>query len=254
VRPLPEDVGSASASRVYAGPFTFGVWTDVKRIIIQAEGIKTVTTLLDCFDVYNRRIFPLQAVMAVAAIALMVLLFLLPGMTPTILIRAFLGLTFGWVAVACLFLVGDMRSKFPFAAFATAAGYIPLAVIFIADIFSAPAAYQIPGAGWRLYASVFVMVWGILLYPLTGYAIGHRYPRLPLFGAMPCPTNIFAIGFLTAFASNQLEAIALFILSWMAVIGAVKAAFLGYSGERIREDIAMLVSGLYGFIIGLAMI
>jgi hypothetical protein len=99
-----------------------------------------------------------------------------------------------------------------------------------------------------------MMAWGIVLYPLTGYLLGYRYPRLPLFGAMPCPTNIFALGLLTAFASTQLEMIALFVLSSMAVIGGVKAVFIGYDGERIYEDLALLLSGIFGFVIGLVVL
>jgi hypothetical protein len=37
----------------------------------------------------------------------------------------------------------------------------------------------------------------------------------------------------------------------MAIVGAVKAAILGYDGERIVEDFAFLVSGIYGLFIGL---
>jgi hypothetical protein len=40
----------------------------------------------------------------------------------------------------------------------------------------------------------------------------------------------------------------------MAVIGSVKAAIIGYDGERIYEDIALLVSGLYGLMIGLVVL
>lgn len=208
-------------------------------------------TLLDYFESYNKKIFPLQVVMAVLAIGLISLLFLLPGITTTILVNAFLGITFGWIGVAFLFLMGDMRQRIPFASYATAATYLPLAVIFIINIFSKQAAYKIPQAGWRLDVSLFTMFWGIFLYPLSGNLIGHQYPRLPLFGAMPCPTNIFAIGVLTIFASNPLEITALFILSSMAVVGAVKAAILGYDGERICEDFALLAGGIYGLLIGL---
>jgi hypothetical protein len=213
-----------------------------------------MNTLLDYFESYNKRIFPLQIVTAVLAIGLVGLLFWLPSVTTTILVNAFLGITFGWIGVAFLFLVGDIRKRIPFASYATAAAYLPLAIIFIIDIFSKQATYIIPQLGWRLYGSLFVMFWGIILYPLSGYLIGHRYPRLPLFGAMPCPTNIFAIGMLTAFASNSLEIIALFILSSMAVVGAVKAAILGYDGERIREDFALLAGGVYGLLIGLTVL
>jgi hypothetical protein len=192
--------------------------------------------------------------MPVIAIGLVSLLFFFPGVTTTMLFKAFLSITFGWIGVACLFLMGDMRKRIPFVSFATAATYLPLVVIFIIDIFSKQAAYKIPQPGWRFYVSLFLMFWGIILYPLSGYMIGHRYPRVPLFGGMPCPTNIFTIGILTAFASNQLEITALFILSSMAVIGSVKAAIVGYNGERIYEDIALLVSGLYGLMIGLVVV
>jgi hypothetical protein len=215
------------------------------------EAVKEMNTLRDTFESYNQRIFPLQILMAVVAILLVGLLFILPGATTTLLLRAFLSITFGWIGVAWLFLVGDMRKRWPFVSFSTALAYFPLAVIFILDIFSKKTAYEIPFPGWRLYASLFLMAWGIILYPLTGYLLGHRYPRIPLFGAMPCPTNIFALGLLTAFASTQLEMIALFILSSMAVVGGVKAALIGYDGEWIYEDIALLVSGLYGLMIGL---
>ncbi len=142
----------------------------------------------------------------------------------------------------------------PFVSFATAVTYLPLAIIFIMDILSKQAAYKVPQPGLRLNVSLFIMFWGIILYPLSGYMIGHQYPRVPLFGAMPCPTNIFTIGILTAFASNQLEMIALFILSSMAVVGGVKAALIGYDGEWIYEDIALLLSGIFGFVIGLVVL
>jgi hypothetical protein len=215
------------------------------------ESDEKMNTLLGYFESYNKRIFPLQIVMAVIAIGLVGSVFFVPGVTTTILLNAFLSITFGWIGVAFLFLMGDMKQRIPFVPYATAATYLPLVVIFIIDIFSKQAAYKIPLPGWRLDVSLFIMFWGIILYPLSGYVIGHRYPRVPLFGAMPCPTNIFTIGMLTAFASNSLEITALFILSSMAIIGAVKAAILGYDGERIREDFALLVSGLYGLMIGL---
>jgi hypothetical protein len=41
------------------------------------KGIKKMNTLLDYFESYNKRIFPLQVVMAVVAIGLVGLLFFL---------------------------------------------------------------------------------------------------------------------------------------------------------------------------------
>jgi hypothetical protein len=217
------------------------------------EAVKEMNTLRDYFAAYNQKIFPLQILMAVVATLLVGLVLILPGATTTLLLKAFLSVTFGWIGMAFLFLMGDVRKRWPFVSFATAVAYFPLAVIFILDMFS-KTAYEIPFPGWRLYASLFVMAWGIILYPVTGYLLGHHCPRIPLFGAMPCPTNIFALGLLTAFASTRLEMIALYIVSSMAVIGGVKAAFIGYGGQRIREDIALLSSGIFGFVIGLVVL
>jgi hypothetical protein len=38
------------------------------------------------------------------------------------------------------------------------------------------------------------------------------------------------------------------------VIGGVKAAIIGYDGERIHEDLALLLSGIFGFVIGLVVL
>jgi hypothetical protein len=216
--------------------------------------MKEMNTLLDHVGPYNERIFPIQVVTAAVAIILVALLFILPGVATTILLKTYLSIIFGWIGVALLFLMGDLRKRMPFIPFATAAAYFPLAIIFILDIFSMQTAYEISRPDWRLYVSLFMMVWGVIIYPVTGYLIGHRYPRVPLFGAMPCPTNIFTIGVLTAFASSQLEMIALFILSSMAVIAAIRAAVIGFDGERIYEDLALLASGIYGFVMGLVVL
>ncbi len=213
-----------------------------------------MSTLLDYFESYNKRIFPLQAITAVVAITLAALLFILPGIATTVLLKAYLSVIFIWIGAAFLFLMGDLRKRMPFVSFATAAAYFPLAIIFILDIFSMQTAYRVSQPGWRLYVSLFMMAWGVIIYPLTGYTVGHRYPRVPLFGAMPCPTNIFTIGLLTAFASTQLDTIALYILSSMAITAAVRAALVGFDGERIYEDLALLASGVYGFVIALVVL
>jgi hypothetical protein len=78
-----------------------------------------MNTLRDTFESYNQRIFPLQVLMAVVATLLVGLLFLSPGATTTLLLKAFLSVTFGWIGVACLFLMGDMRKRWPFVSFLT---------------------------------------------------------------------------------------------------------------------------------------
>jgi hypothetical protein len=51
---------------------------------------------------------------------------------------------------------------------------------------------------------------------------------------------------------NPYETKALCIPALTALVASVKAAFVGFDGERIPEDIALPASGLYGLGIGLA--
>jgi hypothetical protein len=62
-----------------------------------------MNTLLDYFASYNKRIFPLQVAMAILAIGVVGLMFILPSMTTTILLNVFLCVTFVWIGVAFLF-------------------------------------------------------------------------------------------------------------------------------------------------------
>lgn len=39
-------------------------------------------------------------------------------------------------------------------------------------------------------------VFALAVYPLWGWAAGHVYPAVPVFGVAPCPTAIFTIGLL----------------------------------------------------------
>ena len=44
-----------------------------------------------------------------------------------------------------------------------------------------------------LLESAAILSYALLLYPMLGFALGHRYPSMPTFGA-PCPTTIFTFG------------------------------------------------------------
>jgi hypothetical protein len=44
-------------------------------------------------------------------------------------------------------------------------------------------------------AGALIMVFALAVYPVLGYALGHRYPETPTFGA-PCPVTIFTFGLL----------------------------------------------------------
>jgi len=203
-------------------------------------------TLLDYFAPYNKKIFPMQVITLIVAIVFVFLVFILPGATPTLLMRLYLSFTFGWIGLAYPFMMGDMKKTLPFTAIATGITCLAVAILFLVDAFNTKRVYEFAPVSWQLYLSLLLMVWGWILYPLSSLLVGHRYPRVPLYGVVLCPTTIFAIGFLTAVTPNQPEMITLIILSVTAVVAAARAAIKGYDGERVYEDFALLASGICG--------
>ena len=74
------------------------------------------------------------------------------------------------------------------------------------------------------------ITYAMLVYPLLGMALGHGYPRAPMFGPCPRPTTIFTFGMLPP-AGRPRRLLLWLPLLWSA-IGFFAAIKFG-----IREDI-----------------
>jgi hypothetical protein len=82
-----------------------------------------------------------------------------------------------------------------------------------------------------------VMLYALVIYPMVGAGLGHRYPAAPTFGA-PCPTTLFLIGMLLWSDARVVTRRRLLILLGVpvlwAAIGTAAAIELG-----MREDLAL---------------
>ena len=91
--------------------------------------------------------------------------------------------------------------------------------------------YDIVGGVFLLYA--------LIVYPVFGYWLGHRYPAAPTFG-LPCPTTIFTFGLLL-WTNRRVPLYVLAIpLAW-TFLGFWAAISLG-----MIEDLGLLMTGLIG--------
>jgi len=70
-----------------------------------------------------------------------------------------------------------------------------------------------------------LITYALVVYPLIGRAIGHRYPAAPTFG-VPCPTTIFTLG-LFLLAAPALPRMLLIIPVAWAVVGLSAVLQLG---------------------------
>ena len=85
------------------------------------------------------------------------------------------------------------------------------------------------------------MGFGLVIYPLLGYVMGHHYPAVPTFG-LPCPTTVFTIGVLLFVSAPLPRSVFIVPLLWAAV-GSIAAFQLG-----VLQDLGLLVAGLVGLV------
>lgn len=87
-------------------------------------------------------------------------------------------------------------------------------------------------AGW-------VMVfYGMIIYSVIGWLLGHRYPAAPMFGVAPCPTVIYSLGLLLILPKKIFLPVFIIPLLWVA-IGSFAAFKFG-----MMEDLGLLMAGL----------
>jgi len=81
-----------------------------------------------------------------------------------------------------------------------------------------------------------LVVYAAILYPLAGYASGHYYPAMPMFGITPCPVTIFTLGLLLLALAARWPVIIVPVLR--SLIGGTAAFLL-----NVPQDWLLLFSG-----------
>jgi hypothetical protein len=82
-----------------------------------------------------------------------------------------------------------------------------------------------------------LIVYALVIYPLLGDSLGHRYPEAPTFG-VPCPTTIFTFGLLLWCDPPVPRRLVVIPALW-AVVGTIAALQLG-----VPEDFGLSVAAL----------
>jgi hypothetical protein len=85
-----------------------------------------------------------------------------------------------------------------------------------------------------------LILYALVLYPLLGFAFGHRYPALPTFGA-PCPVTIFTIGALLLTVAPPPRSVFVVPVLWALFAGTSATFMLG-----VYQDAGLLIAGIIG--------
>ena len=149
----------------------------------------TAEQFFEVFAAYNRGIWPAQLVLVGLAGFVGPACFFWHSTTSHRLVTGALGLL--WAAAALIYhgtyFTAVTPASYGFAALFLAGAFVLLGRK-VPLLFGAAAPSR-----QRLGAAL--VVYALLIYPVVGYALGHRYPSTPTFGA-PCPLVIFTLGLL----------------------------------------------------------
>lgn len=195
----------------------------------------TADQFFHVFARYNEAVWPAQIFLNLLALAAIVIIFQTRPWTDRA-ISIILSLLWTWMAVAYHFAF--------FASINPAAWGFGILFILGAIAFAYWGAFK-GMLRFRfqrspsVYAGAVLMVYALLLYPLIGFATGHRFPAAPTFG-LPCPTTIFTIGVLLSMITPAPRSVFAVPLLWSA-IGSIAAFKLD-----VLQDLGLLVAGIVG--------
>lgn len=189
----------------------------------------------DVFVAYNTSVWPAQVVLTLLAVAVVVLVLGRKAgggrAVPLVLglLWAWMGVAYHWVFFA------DINP----AAGIFGALFVTEGALFFWLASRREAAVFRPRFDWAGITGGFFVLYALLIYPLLGIALGHRYPANPTFG-LPCPTTIFTVGMLLWMKGK---------VPWTLLIVPAVWAVVGFSAVRffgVVEDAMLPVAGLLG--------
>ncbi len=195
----------------------------------------TIEQFLDVFTAYNRAVFPMQLILAAAALVAMFLA-VKPSKNSNKSISAILAFFWLWMGAAyhLLFFSRINPAAFFFGAFFIFQAVILFYAGVLKDELSFRFRFDPSGA-----VGILLILYALVVYPLLGFVFGHVYPPSPTFG-LPFPTTIFTFGLLL-WADKKVPWYVLTIPLLWSFIGVAAELSLG-----IREDIALPLAGIIG--------
>lgn len=185
---------------------------------------------------YNDAVWPMQVVFYLLALVTLFLIFR-PSQTSSKIISAILGMFWLWMGIVYHW---SFFAEINPAARVFGAMFVLEGILFVYyGLIRDKLSFKFDKSS-RGYIGLGLAVVGLLIYPIVGYVMGHRFPGNPTFG-LPCPTTIFTLGLLLLSTAYSKRLIVIPFL-W-SLVGFMAAVSFG-----IKEDVLLLLSGLIALI------
>lgn len=185
------------------------------------------------FSQYNLAVWPMQGVIYLLAIAA-VWMALKPSGYADRRVAAILGFLWLWIGLVyhLIFFTAINPAAYLFGGLFMVQGLL----FFVTGVWRQKISFK-PALNLGSSVGGFFILYGMLIYPVLGYFLGHVYPHSPTFG-LPCPTTIFTFGLLL-WTNRLLPKYLLIIPVIWSLIGFQAAFQLG-----VLEDIMLLIAAL----------
>jgi len=192
----------------------------------------TIDEFLDLFRRYNEVVWPAQWILVLLAAATVVAA--LRMRRPTRIPLLLLSVLWLWMGIVYHFVF--FRSINPAAALFGAL-FVMQAGLLVWLASRKPVRHFTLRRDSAGVLGVSMIVFALIIYPLLGWLLGHRYPYAPTFG-LPCPTTVFTFGLLLL-ARPALPRSAFIIPVLWSVVATSAALQLG-----MMEDLSLPVAAI----------
>jgi len=188
---------------------------------------------LEVFKTYNEAVFPMQIVFYLIG-GIAIFMALKPNRMSDKTISIIISLMWLWMGIVyhIIFFSEINKAAYLFGTIFIIQGILFLIFGFFQNKFS----FQFQKDKYGI-AGIILIVFALIIYPVSGYFLGHFYPSSPTFG-VPCPTTIFTFGFLLLNIKRCPPAVLIIPFGWSA-IGFMAAFQFG-----ILEDTGLIVAGI----------
>lgn len=197
----------------------------------------TTEQFFEVFRNYNLSVFPMQFIFYIPALLVIYFIFKHTSAVDKI-ISAVLSVLWFWMGIVYhLFFFTEINN----AAYIFGFLFIIQGIIFfIYGVLRNELSFKFTSDKYG-FTGACIILYALIVYPVLGYILGHRFPYSPTFG-LPCPTVIFTFGVLM-FTNKKCPYVILIIPFIWSIIG-----FTAVFNFGIIEDTGLLISGITALI------